>query len=135
MGKMFVVDDPKMFFGYAKEWWKYRNEPNVLLLHFADLKKDFMGIPLTSSLLETVKMKASFSYMKAHDGKFSPRLWVKTLGKYVLPTTMHVNEGSSGGGASFFTADMNKTWDSVVEEQYGHDQALRHWVENGEPFS
>merc|ERR1712151_814246 len=31
---------PNLIFAYAKNWWKFRKEPNVLLLHYSDLKRD-----------------------------------------------------------------------------------------------
>ena len=35
-----MAKDPKMYFSFGKAWWNLRNESNVLLLHYADLKKD-----------------------------------------------------------------------------------------------
>ena len=32
-----------MFFGFLAAWWPLRHEPNVLLMHFADMKKDLPG--------------------------------------------------------------------------------------------
>ena len=32
-----------LYFGYVKEWWPFRHEPNVLLLHYADAKKDLFA--------------------------------------------------------------------------------------------
>jgi hypothetical protein len=29
-----------MYFDYVRDWWPLRHAPNVLLLHYADLKKD-----------------------------------------------------------------------------------------------
>ena len=28
-----------LYFDYVKQWWPYRHEPNVLLLHYNDAKK------------------------------------------------------------------------------------------------
>ena len=33
-----------LYFGYVKEWWPWRHEPNVLLLHYTDAKKDLGGV-------------------------------------------------------------------------------------------
>ena len=64
------------FWENVASWWDIRHLPNVLLLHFADLKRDlpgairriaaFLEIPLSEGLLETVVRHSSFDYMKAH---------------------------------------------------------------------
>jgi len=32
-----------IYFNYVKSWWDYRNDPNVLLMHYADVRKDLRG--------------------------------------------------------------------------------------------
>ena len=32
-----------LYFDYVKAWWPFRNDPNVLLLHYSDMKKDLRG--------------------------------------------------------------------------------------------
>ena len=32
-----------LYFGYINDWWPYRHEPNVLLLHYSDAIKDLGG--------------------------------------------------------------------------------------------
>ena len=32
-----------MFFGFVASWWPLRHEKNVLLMHFADMKRDLSG--------------------------------------------------------------------------------------------
>lgn len=68
-------------FGYVNEWWKAKDEKNVLLLHYNDAKKDlrrtvkkladFYGVSLTRNELDVVTEKCSFPYMKARTEMFS----------------------------------------------------------------
>ena len=51
-----------LFFGYVRAWWSWRHEPNVLLLHYNNYKKnhretvkkisEFIDYPLTDKELD-----------------------------------------------------------------------------------
>merc|ERR1712023_361977 len=80
MLKMFVEDDPGMIFGYLRSWWEFRHEPNVLMLHFKNLKDDLPGEVAkiagfleinASSYMDVVLEKASFAYMKKNEDKYT----------------------------------------------------------------
>jgi len=78
------VVEPKgmqgMFFGFVAGWWPLRNEPNVLLLHYADIKHgggkvlrriaDFLGEKPTEAAWTAIEQHASFEWMKANEAKF-----------------------------------------------------------------
>mmetsp|Transcript_11032 Transcript_11032/g.25954 ORF Transcript_11032/g.25954 Transcript_11032/m.25954 type:complete len:314 (-) Transcript_11032:281-1222(-) len=77
-GKMGV---DKMLFGFAAEWWKLRNKPNVLMLHYKEMvsdhegsiKKisDFLGYgPYTKEEWSTILEVTSFPWMKKHETRF-----------------------------------------------------------------
>ena len=80
-----------MFFGFVASWWALRHEPNVLLLHFADIKRggvevlhriaDFLGIAPTAAQWAAIERHASFEWMKANESKFEnhPRTPVPLL--------------------------------------------------------
>jgi aryl sulfotransferase len=69
-----------MFYGFLAGWWQLRREPNVLMLHFADMKKDmqgavrkvasFLGTQLTAAQWANVDNYASFEWMKQNESKF-----------------------------------------------------------------
>jgi len=69
-----------MFFGFLAAWWPLRNEPNVLFLHYADMKKDhegsirkiakFLGIAPAADRWPAILEYTSFPWMKAHEEKF-----------------------------------------------------------------
>jgi len=70
-------------FGVVAGWWPLRHEPNVLLVHFADLKRapepsirriaDFLGIEVADDRWPSILEHTSFSWMKAHEDKFEMR--------------------------------------------------------------
>jgi hypothetical protein len=70
-------------FGFVAAWWPLRHQPNVLLLHFADLKRDhegslrrvagFLGFDVPAESWAPVLEYTSFSWMKAHEEKFEIR--------------------------------------------------------------
>lgn len=69
-----------MFFGFLAAWWPLRHEPNVLMMHFADMKKDlhgstrkvaaFLGIEPTPAQWAKIDTYASFDWMKQNEIKF-----------------------------------------------------------------
>jgi aryl sulfotransferase len=69
-----------MFYGFLASWWPLRHEPNVLLLHFADVKRgggkvlrrisDFLGTAPTEAQWSAIEQHASFEWMKANETKF-----------------------------------------------------------------
>lgn len=89
-----VVDSKGMqgiFFGFLAAWWPLRHEPNVLLLHYADIMKDspnvlrriaaFLGISPSEAQWAAIEEHSSFAWMKANETKFEnhPRVPVPLL--------------------------------------------------------
>lgn len=78
------VVDPRgmqgIFFGFLAGWWPMRHEPNVLFMHFTDLKNDlqgslhkvaaFLGIQPSASQWATIESYVSFDWMKRNESKF-----------------------------------------------------------------
>ena len=62
------------FFHFERTWWEVRNRPNVLLVHYNDLKadlsgemqriSDFLGIPIEPSLWPALVEAAGFEAMR-----------------------------------------------------------------------
>jgi aryl sulfotransferase len=69
-----------MFFGFMAAWWPLRHEPNVLFLHYADMKKDhegsirkiakFLGITPPADRWPAILEYTGFPWMKANEHKF-----------------------------------------------------------------
>ena len=70
-------------FGFVAARWPLRRQPNVLLVHFADLKRDhegpvrrvaeFLGFEVQAESWSPILEYTSFSWMKAHEEKFEIR--------------------------------------------------------------
>jgi len=68
-------------FNGMKYWWPLRHNPNVLMLHFADMKKDhdgtikmiskFLGFEHSEEEWERILEYTSLKWMKAHKEKFN----------------------------------------------------------------
>lgn len=96
------------FWENVRSWWEVRNEPNVKLIHFNDLKRDmegqiralaeFLEIDPPASAWPSILKHCSFEHMKAHAEKVAPlggALW-------------------DGGGRSFINKGSNGRWRDVL---------------------
>ncbi len=63
-----------IYWRYVKNWWPYRNDPNVIFLHYSDVRKDlkgsvakiadFLEVDLSPSELDVVVDRCSLQHMK-----------------------------------------------------------------------
>lgn len=103
-------------------WWQIRHLPNVLLLHYADLKKDpegqirtiadFIDNPVSEENWPKVIEHSSFDYMKKHAAETVP-------GGGIFFT---------GGAETFLHSGTNKRWQNTLTEediQNYEERALR----------
>jgi aryl sulfotransferase len=124
------------FFHFEQTWWEKRDSPNVLLVHYNDLKADlssemeriseFLGISIDPHIWPELVAAAEFERMRK-DGD--------TL-------MSHVAGIFEGGSQRFFFSGSNKRWRGTVKEE---DLALyeakirkrfspscAQWVANGD---
>jgi aryl sulfotransferase len=106
-----MAQDGAPFWPYwdsVRSWWAIRNLPNVLFVHFADLKKDMEGeIRRIAEFIgekpgdwDAILEHCSFDYMKAHAAACAPlggALW-------------------EGGGQTFIHKGTNGRWQWVLPE-------------------
>ena len=98
------------FWHHIRSWWAIRSLPNVLLIHFNDLKDDlegtirriaaFLEIPVERASFSRVVEHCSFDYMKAHATKVAPR----------------GGEFWNGGAATFINKGSNGRWRDALNE-------------------
>ena len=72
-----------MIFGFLAAWWPLRHEPNVMLVHYTDLKREpeasirrigeFVGFDVPDGYWPAILEYTSFPWMKAHEDKFELR--------------------------------------------------------------
>lgn len=128
----------QFYFGYVNAWWAIRHDPNVLLLHYTDLKKDrrntivkiakFVGVELTNAQLNVLEEKCSYSYMKKDPRQFGYRLPFNADFEMSFTTVkkansmLHGHRGKIGKGRATFEQLQNTT-------KYGPDYKLERWTE------
>ena len=122
------------YFHHLASWWPHRNENNVLLLFYEDMKSNpeaavravakHIGISNESHIRVALE-RSSLAYMKKHERKFDEHVMKnfrneacglpKNAGEGV---STKVNTGSSVDGRRVLSADLKKEiqkkWDKVV---------------------
>jgi aryl sulfotransferase len=105
-----VIDGHGMqgaLFGFLAAWWPLRDEPNVLFMHFSDMKRDheasirkiakFLGTEPGDDQWPTILENTSFPWMKQHESKFEAR----TAGKVpILKSGAMIRKGEVGKAKS-----------------------------------
>ena len=99
------------FFHFAHAWWQARHYPNVLLVHYNDLKSDlpaemqrisdFLGIPVTPDLWPQLIQAAGFEAMRRD-------------GDVLLGDMAKIFKGGSRG---FFFRGSNERWRGKASDE------------------
>eukprot|EP00053_Salpingoeca_punica_P007097 m.65605 g.65605 ORF g.65605 m.65605 type:complete len:452 (+) comp13998_c1_seq1:24-1379(+) len=125
---------------FARAWWPFRNEPNVLLLHYTNYMShpeetirqiaDFLDIKLSDEQVAKVLNFTSFKSMKERDSAYRYH-----VGKHGVEHALHtfVRRGGLGEGKQIFTAEMQKQYDDFVHKVLPEPD-LREWAEHGGDF-
>ena len=123
------------FWEHIRSWWNIKDLPNVIFLHFANLKTDmpaeirriaaFLDIDIDESKWEMILEHCSFEYMREHGERYVP----------------FGGDGWEGGAKTFMHKGINKRWTNVLspediekyeriaKEQLGPDCA--YWLLTG----
>jgi aryl sulfotransferase len=98
------------FWENIRSWWEARHTPNILLVHFNDLKADpkgemrrmaeFLDCDISEERWPLLLEHCSFDYMKAHAGQVAP------LGGAIF----------EGGASVFINKGVNGRWRHVLTE-------------------
>jgi aryl sulfotransferase len=123
------------FWENIASWWEIRHLPNVLLLHFNDLKRDlsgavrriaaFLEVPLSDGLLEAVVRHSAFDYMKAHAAASAPLggiLWEGGAETFI-------HRGTNGRWREVLTAEDCRRYERAARRQLG--AACARWLAEG----
>ena len=129
--------DPEFAWGlqylviHLLSFWERRTEPNVVLLHYADLQADLpgeirrlakrLGVDLADDRIDEIVAAASFDAMRARAGDLAPNagMWRSDEGFF--------REGRSGQWRDLVGDDeMDRYWTSVRE--LTDDDAFVSWV-------
>jgi aryl sulfotransferase len=96
------------FWENVRSWWAVRHLPNVLMLHFADLKRDLPGeIARIAEFLEIEADAATLTRVVEHCS-FD---WMRARGDTVVPLAGAIWEN---GADSFLNKGTNGRWQGVL---------------------
>ncbi|MFZ1753839.1 MAG: sulfotransferase domain-containing protein [Caldilineaceae bacterium] len=96
---------------HTQSWWEYRHLHNLLFVHYADLKNDFVGelrriaaflaIPLADDALPALMQAASLDAMREREARLN-QSWSATF---------------KDGAGTFFFKGTNGRWRDVLSEE------------------
>ncbi len=124
------------FWENVRTWWEFRHLPNVLFVHFANLKRDmpgemrriaaFLEIPIDETQWEEILEYCSFDWMKRHATKSVPlggAFW--DAGAQVF-----INRGVNGRWAQTLTLEEVAEYEARAVLELGPECA--RWLATGE---
>lgn len=124
------------FWENVGSWWEIRNLPNVLLVHFSDLKRDmpaeirsiaeFLNIPINESRWPDILEYCSFDWMKKNATKSVP------LGGafWDAGAEVFIHKGVNGRWADTLTAEESRAYEELATAKLGAECA--DWLCFGE---
>ena len=125
------------FWENIRSWWAIRHLPNVLLLHFADLKKDmpgeirriaaFLDIAIDEGKSGAIVEHCSFDYMKAHAAASTPLGGVFWDGG----AETFVHKGTNGRWRDTLSAEESAAYERRALAELGPDCA--EWLRGTAP--
>jgi aryl sulfotransferase len=114
------------FWENIRSWWEIRHLPNVMLVHFVDLKRDmggkmreiadFLEVSVPPETWPELERLCSFEWMKANAANMAP------LGGAIF----------DGGGATFINKGTNGRWQTVLPAEESAAYEARARAELGE---
>jgi aryl sulfotransferase len=123
------------FWENISSWWNVRHLPNVLLLHFADLKADmpgqirriadFLGIAVDEDSWLAILEHCSFDYVKRNATRAPPLGGVFWEGG----AQTFIHKGTNGRWRDVLTVEESAKYERLAVEMLGPDAAA--WLANG----
>ena len=123
----------------VRSWWAIRHLPNVMLVHYNDLKRDlpgsirgiadFLGIEVPPEKWPAIVEHSTFEYMKRNAAKVAP------LGGSIFEggAERFVYRGTNGRWRDVLTAEDCRRYEATAREKLGDDCAM--WLTEGGPVS
>ncbi len=124
------------FWENMQSWWEIRDLPNVMLLHFGQLKVDmgreirrvatFLEISIDESKWDAILEHCSFDYMKKNATKSVP------LGGLFWDggAQTFINKGTNGRWRDLLSAEESEKYERMARAELGEECA--HWLATGE---
>jgi aryl sulfotransferase len=124
------------FWDNVRSWWEIRALPNVMLVHFADLKRDmsgqmrrlaaFLDIAIDEAKWPTIAEYCSFDWMKAHATKSVP------LGGafWDAGAAVFIHKGVNGRWTDVLSREEAAEYEARAVQELG--PACAQWLATGE---
>lgn len=119
-----------------KSWWEIKDLPNVMMVHFANLKADmpseirriasFLDISIDEAKWQDILTHCSFNYMKSHATKSVPlggAFWDGGAETFI-------HKGVNGRWRDVLTKEESEKYENIAKERLSADCA--HWLATGE---
>ena len=136
-----VVDAAGMqgaVFGFLAAWWQLRNEPNVLFMHFTDMKQDhegsirriakFLGEEPSEEQWTRILEYTSFKWMKQNESKFEARSGTEIP---ILKSGAMIRKGEIGQAKTDGMTDEIAAHLREVGGQICSDESAIKWLYEG----
>lgn len=128
-------DAAASFFHVEKSYWAVRDKPDILFVHYADLKRDragemrrvakFLDIDVAESLWPQLIEAAGFEAMRADGDQLLPmagRVWDSGSNSFI-------NRGTNGRWRDLFRKEDIELYKRRVSEEF--EPELAQWIEHG----
>jgi hypothetical protein len=130
-----------MVFGFMAAWWPLRHEPNVKLVHYADLKRepeasirsiaDFLGFEVSEDRWPAILEHTSFAWMKEHEDKFE----LRTVSEVpILDPGAMIRKGQIGASTADGVTPEISAAVAGIGRQILTDPAAFEWCYRGGPI-
>jgi aryl sulfotransferase len=123
------------FWENVRSWWAIRDLPNVLLVHFADLKRDMMGelarmaefldIAVAEKTWPRIERHCSFEYMKENATESVPlggAFWDGGAKSFI-------HKGQNGRWKDLLPKELSQKYEARAEAELGREAAA--WLKSG----
>lgn len=127
-----------MVFGFLAQWWPLRHQPNVLMMHFTDMKQDlagtvrkiarFLGISPSETDWPKIEEHASFAWMKKNESKFETHPYAPV--QLLEPGSM-IRKGQAGAAREDGMTDEISAHLRDVGSKILTDEAAIRWLYEG----
>jgi hypothetical protein len=108
---------------HTASWWAVRDQPNVLVMTFDELKKntadiigqvaELMNVQLRPEQADSVAERSTFAWMKAHESQFKPPSLPQPKGK---ERPLMMRSGKAGKSAELLTAEQRSDIDAFFSD-------------------
>lgn len=123
------------YFGFEATYWRERARPNLLLVHYDDLKRDlagemrriseFLEIDTPEALMPRLVEAASFDSMKRDGDALFPKLKMA----FDRGADRFINRGVSGRWRNYITPENVERYETIARRSVS--ESLAKWLERG----